>query len=184
MLGSARARLSLERSRYSRRLWVPIGGGHRGWMLGSARARLSLERSRYSRRLWVPIGGGHRGWRRSVDLALIFISLYFNLAGRGFMYFVWRRKKKLPLRKDAFSPVYPSILTGFEHARVTSAESPNGLGGRSLAATPPLRGGRHRTRRVICRGGRGGGRVVRVCRVEFCAALAHIFCMGMISTKI
>ena len=59
--------------------------------------------------------------------------------------------------------------TGLELARVTSAESPNGLGGRSLAATPPLRGG-------IGTGMLGfqSGGVLR----NF-AAVAHIFCMGM-----
>ena len=82
------------------------------------------------------------------------------------MYFVWgppkirfRYEKMRPFR---FSPVLPPHTfcmgaTGFEHARVTSVESPNGLGGRSLAATPPLRGGRHRNRRGVSRGGAGGG---------------------------
>ena len=69
--------------------------------------------------------------------------------------------------------------TGFEHARVTSAESPNGLGGRRLAATPPLRGGRHRNAGFSVGGSGGRGKAGRVCRVEFCAAVAHIFCMGM-----
>ena len=68
--------------------------------------------------------------------------------------------------------------TGFEHARVTSAESPNGLGGRSLAATPPLRGGRHRNAGFSVGGSGGRGKAGRVCRVEFCAAVAHIYLYG------
>jgi hypothetical protein len=92
------------------------------------------------------------------------------------------------IRTFRFSPVLPPHTfcmgaTGFEHARVTSVESPNGVGGRSLAATPPLRGGRHRNRRGVSGGGAGGGRGgagrSSMCRVDFCAAVAHIFCMGM-----
>ena len=43
---------------------------------------------------------------------------------------------------------------GFEHERVTTAESPNGPWGRSLAATPPPRVDRHRNQPIITSVGR------------------------------
>ena len=54
---------------------------------------------------------------------------------------------------------------GFEHERVTTAESPNGPWGRNFAATPPPRVGRHRNQPIITSVGQcdswGGGRSVQ-----------------------
>ena len=48
---------------------------------------------------------------------------------------------------------------GFEHARLTTAELPNGPRGRNFAATPPLKVGRHRNQPIITSVGRCDARM-------------------------
>ena len=68
---------------------------------------------------------------------------------------------------------------GFEHERVTTAESPNGPWGRNFAATPPPRVGRHRNQPIITSVGQcdawGGAGRSSICQVGFCGAGWHIF---------
>ena len=65
------------------------------------------------------------------------------------------------------------------HARVTTAESPNGTRGRNFAATPPPRVGRHRNQPIITSVGQcdawGGAGRSSICQVGFCGAGWHIF---------